>query len=241
MQQANWISLDIIVTHFACMVQRLASSMRPTKYASAASCRHIMVLPWKHKSYLPTSRSISWTSREKGSFLIRSSVLFWNCQISQRAAVPDWYFLVFWTLPAWRNSFWGALPPMVGWSFFLTGSSPEADGLTSAASGPTVRLVMMMVTYPHPPAALPPLHTSQPLPLPSPPLLRVRAFWLGMGGALGRGPPFLLCQLFSLFFQSECPPLSSIFLWHQFCFGHSTKQIDRSCSKPEISLPDSDN
>ena len=108
--------------------------MRPTIYASAASCRHIMVLPWKHKSYLPTFRAISWTNCKKRSFLMRSSVLFWNCQISQRATVPGWYFLVFFTLPAWRNSFWGALPPTVGQSFLLTGSSlPEADGPTSVA------------------------------------------------------------------------------------------------------------
>ena len=107
--------------------------MRLTKYASAASCKHIMVLPWKHKSYLPTSWAISWTSHEKGSFLIRIPVLFWNCQISCRTTAPDQYFLVFFTLPAWRNSFWGALPPMVGWSLLLTGSSPEADGLASAA------------------------------------------------------------------------------------------------------------
>ena len=127
------MSLGIIVTHFTCMVQRLVSSMRPTKYASAASCRHIMVLPWKHRSYFPTSRAISQTSCEKGSFLVRSSVLFWNHQISQRATVPGWYFLVFLTLPAWRNSFWGALPPMVGWSFLQTGSSHEADGPASAA------------------------------------------------------------------------------------------------------------
>ena len=133
MQQANWMSLGIIVTHFACMVQRLVSSMRPTKYASAASCRHIMVLPWKHKSYLPTSRAISWTSHEKESSLMRSSVLFWNCQISQRATVPGRYFLFFLTFPALRNSFQGALPPMVGQSFLLTGSSPEADGPASAA------------------------------------------------------------------------------------------------------------
>ena len=115
------------------MVQRLVSSMRPTTYASAASCRHIMVLPWKCKSYLPTSRAISWTSHEKGSFLIRSSVLFWNCWIYQRATVPGQYFLVFFTLPAWRNSFQGALPPMVGQIFLLTGSSPKADVLASAA------------------------------------------------------------------------------------------------------------
>ena len=62
------MSLGIIVTHFTCMAQRLASSMRPTKYASAASCRHIMVLPLKCKSYLPTSLAISWTSHEKGEF-----------------------------------------------------------------------------------------------------------------------------------------------------------------------------
>ena len=107
--------------------------MRPTIYASAASFRHMMVLPWKHKSYLPTSRAILWTSHEKGSFLIRSSVLFWNCQISQRATVPGWYFLVFLTFPAWRNSLLGALPPTVGQSFLLTGSSPKADGPASAA------------------------------------------------------------------------------------------------------------
>ena len=105
--------------------------MRPTTYASAASCRHIMVLPWKHN--LPTSRAISRTSHEKGSFLIRSSVLFWNCQISQRATVPGWYFLVFLTLPTWRNSLWGALPPTVGQSFLLTDSSSKSDGLASAA------------------------------------------------------------------------------------------------------------
>ena len=127
------MSLGIIVTQFACMAQRLASSMRPTKYASAASCRHTMVLPWKHKSYLPTSRAMSGTSHQKGSFLIRSSVLFWNHQISQRATVPGQYFLVFLTFPAWRNSFWGALPPMVGWSFLWTGSSSEADDPASTA------------------------------------------------------------------------------------------------------------
>ena len=92
-----------------------------------------MALPWKCRSYLPTPRPISWTSHEKGSFLIRSSVFFWNCQVSQRATVPGWYFLVFLTFPAWRNSFWGALPPMVGQSFLQTGSSPKADGLASAA------------------------------------------------------------------------------------------------------------
>ena len=133
MQQANWMSLGIIVTHFACMVQRLVSSMRPTKFASAASYRHIMVLPWKHKSVLSTAWAISQTSCEKGSFLIRSLVLFWNCQISQRATVPGWYFLGFFTFLALRNSFQGTLPPMAGQSFLLTSSSPKANGPASTA------------------------------------------------------------------------------------------------------------
>ena len=108
--------------------------MRPTIYASAASCRHIIVHPWKHISYLPTSRAISQTNHEKGSFQIRSSVLFWNCHISQRATIPGQYLLGFFTLPACRNSFWGALPPTVGWSYLQAGSSPpNLDGLASAA------------------------------------------------------------------------------------------------------------
>ena len=66
---------------------------------------------------------------------MRSSVLFWYRRISRRATVPGRYFLVFlFFLPAWRNSFRGALPPTVGRSFLLTGSSsPEADGPASAA------------------------------------------------------------------------------------------------------------
>ena len=116
----NWMSLGIIVSLLVYMAQRLASSMRPTIYASAASCRHIIALPW--------------TNHEKGSFWIRSSVLFWNCRISQRATVPGWYFLVFFTFPTWRNSFQGALPSMVSQSFPLAGSSlPNIDGLASVA------------------------------------------------------------------------------------------------------------
>ena len=127
------MSLGITVTLLVCMAQRLVSSMRLTKNASAASCKHIMVLPWKHMSVLPTAWPISQTSHEKGSFLIRSSVLFWNCWISQRATVPGQYFLVFFTFPALRNSFWGALPPTVGQSFLLAGSSPKTDGPASTA------------------------------------------------------------------------------------------------------------
>ena len=108
--------------------------MTPTIYASAASCRHMIALPWKCRSYLPTSKAISQTNCEKWSFQIRSSVLLWNCQISERATVPGQYFLVFFTFPAWRNSFWGALPPRVSWSFLLTVSSlSNIDGPASAA------------------------------------------------------------------------------------------------------------
>ena len=65
---------------------------------------------------------------------MRSFVLFWKCQISRRATVPVQYFLVFLTLPAWKNSFQRVLPPMVGQSFLLTGSSlPDVDGPASAA------------------------------------------------------------------------------------------------------------
>ena len=107
--------------------------MRLTKNASAASCKHIMVLPWKCRSVLPTAWPISWTSHEKGSFLMRSSVLFWNHRITRRATVPGQYFLVFFTFPALRNSFWGALPPTIGRSFLLAGSSPKTDGPASSA------------------------------------------------------------------------------------------------------------
>ena len=61
-------------------------------------------------------------------------MLFSNCQISQRETGPGQYFLIFFTFPPWRNSFLGALPPMVGQSFLLAGSSlSNVDGPASAA------------------------------------------------------------------------------------------------------------
>ena len=64
---------------------------------------------------------------------MRSSVLFWNWQISQRATIPSQYFQAF-SFPAIKNSFLGPLPPTVGWNIFLAGSSPpNIDGLASAA------------------------------------------------------------------------------------------------------------
>ena len=234
------MSLGIIVTHFACMVQRLVSSMRPTKYASAASCRHIMVLPWKCRSYLPTSRAISWTSREKGSFLIRNSVLFWNCQISQRATVPGQYFLVFLTLPAQRNSFWGALPPMVGWSFLQTGSSPKADGPASAAIWancwvgdddsdlPTSSSHLASSTC---------LSASSNIFSTS---LKGEGFLAGDGWCTGEGGllPLAASSLcFSFIWSTHLSPLSFLALAWFVPFY----QINRSYSKLEILLQDSDN
>ena len=47
--------------------------------------------------------------------------------------MPGWYLLVFFSFPPLRNSFCGALPPMVGWSFLQGDSSPKTDGPASAA------------------------------------------------------------------------------------------------------------
>ena len=228
MQWANWISLGIIVTCFACMVQRLASSMRLTIYASAASCRHIMALPWKHRSVLPTWRAISQTSHEKGSFLTRSSELFLNHQISWRATVPGWYFLVFLTFLALRNSFWGALPPMVGQSFFLTSSSPEADGPASAAIWancwvdnndgdlPTSSSCLASSTH---------LSASSSLFSSS---LMVEGFFAGDGWCTGEGgllPSAAICSL-TFFIQSTRLSWRSL-LWHQFCPCHTIEKIKK--------------
>ena len=90
-----------------------------------------MACPWKCRSYLPTSRAIMQTSHEKGSFQIRSSMLFWNWKISWRTTVPGGYFQAFFNGAAHKNSFQGALPPTVGQSFLWADSSPpNLDGLT---------------------------------------------------------------------------------------------------------------
>ena len=77
---------------------------------------------------------LSQTKSKKGNLWIRRSVLSWNWQISWRATVPGQYLLGFFTLPAFRSSFQGALPPTVSLSFLLAGSfSPNIDGLASTA------------------------------------------------------------------------------------------------------------
>ena len=134
MHWANWMLLGIIVTLLACMAQSFASSISLTKYAPIASCRHKMAHAWKCRSYLPTYGAISQTSHEKVLLWMRSSMLFWNWGISQRATVPGWCFWGFFNNAAHKNSFQGALAPMVGWSFLQAGSSPpDVDGLASTA------------------------------------------------------------------------------------------------------------
>ena len=178
------------------MVQRLVSSMRPTTYVSAASCRHMMALPWKHKSYLPTSRAILQINCRKGSFWMRSSVLFWNHQISQRATVPRLVLPCLLYLTSLEEFLLGGfaslgqleLPP--GWLLLTWCRWPSLH----SHLGPTVGLAMMIVTFPHPLGSLLPPPTSQPHPhASSSPLSWVRALWLGMGGEPERGPPSLLC------------------------------------------------
>ncbi|THU53895.1 hypothetical protein C4D60_Mb10t19200 [Musa balbisiana] len=77
----------MIVTRLAWMAQRLVSSKRPTRYASAASCSAATAELWKRRSVLK-SWAISRTRRWNGSFRMSSSVLFWYLRISRRATVP---------------------------------------------------------------------------------------------------------------------------------------------------------
>lgn len=88
MQRArSWISLGMMVAHLAWISYRLVSSNNPTRYASAASCCVATIDDWNLKSVLK-SWAISLTSRYKGIFLIRSSMLFWYFWTSRRATIP---------------------------------------------------------------------------------------------------------------------------------------------------------
>ncbi len=105
---ASCMSLGIMVTLLACMAHRLVSSNSPTMYASAASCRASTAWLWNLRSLL-YSCAISLTNLWNGSFLISSSVDFWNFLISLSATVPGrnlWIFLIpsTWCAP-W--AFWG--------------------------------------------------------------------------------------------------------------------------------------
>merc|ERR1719232_1250882 len=74
----------MMVTLLAWMAQRLGSSKRPTM---EASWRARTAEDWNLSSLL-YSEAISLTSLWNGSFLMSSSVDFWNLLISLRATVP---------------------------------------------------------------------------------------------------------------------------------------------------------
>ena len=204
MHQANWMSLGIIVTLFACMAQRFVSSISLTKYASAASCRHNMACTWKHRSYLSTSTAISWTSHEKGLFQMRSSMLLWKRQILWRATVPSQYLWGFFSGAAHKNSFQRALSPTVGWSFLWAGFSlPDIDGPASTAIWANCWVVDDSGTSPPPPAILPPWTSSSSLPGPAVVLvLELGVHWcegfLRLGMYLCPGPHLPWSILFTL-------------------------------------------
>ena len=181
-------------------------------------CLSSLACPWKCISYLPTCMAILQTSHEKGSFQIRSSVLFLNCHILQRATVPGWYLVGFFTWPAHKNSFWGALPPMVGLSFLCAGSSlPDLDGLASAAIWTNCQVGNDDGDCPTPLTALPPPPTSLL------PLSWVRPPWLKIGGELERGASFLslpvsfiLFWILTLFSCHPSPPSLGLVLFWSF-------------------------
>ena len=161
MHQDSWMSLGIIITLFACMVQRLASSMRPTKYTSAASCRHKMAHLLKHRSYLPTLWAISQTNHEKGSFQIRSLCSFGtgrSCKVQQS---PVGTFGTFSPFQPSRIPSWGPYLPLWDWaSFWLAPPHPTWMAPPLQPSGPTVGLAMTMATSLFPPAVLLPPPSS---------------------------------------------------------------------------------
>merc|ERR1711907_614739 len=97
-----------MVTLLAWMAHKLVSSKRPTMYASAASWRARTAEDWNLRSVLK-SEAISLTSLWNGSFLMRSSVDFWNLLISLRATVPG---LNLWALLTPPADFLAALEAM---------------------------------------------------------------------------------------------------------------------------------
>ena len=87
MRRAKWMSRGKIVTRFAWMAHRFASSNREVRYASAASCSANSAVPWNRKSFLK-SWAISLTNRSNGSRRKSRFVVFWYRRISCKATVP---------------------------------------------------------------------------------------------------------------------------------------------------------
>ena len=110
----------MIVTRFAWIAHKFVSSKRPTKYASAASCKAKTAEPWNLKSPLK-SCAISLTNLWNGNLRINNSVDFWYLLISLNATVHGLYLCGFLTPPVAgadflaafvASCFLGALPPV---------------------------------------------------------------------------------------------------------------------------------
>lgn len=130
-RRASWISFCIIVTRFAWMAHRFVSSKRCTRNASAASWSAMMACDCH---LMPSSRgrnvrAISRTRREKGSFRIKRSVLFWSFLISRSANVPGRYLLL---RPAGTGS-----PAAIGCQSGAFKYTAGFQELTSSSRGPS--------------------------------------------------------------------------------------------------------
>lgn len=81
------------VTRLAWMAHRFESENNMTRNASAASCRASRAYSCHRRASVVKVWQISRTRRQKGPFLSRRSVLFWNLRISIKALVPGRYRL----------------------------------------------------------------------------------------------------------------------------------------------------
>ena len=81
------MSLGIIVIRFVWTAHRLVSSNRPTRYASAASCKALIAEPQNLIS-IRSSRAISFTSLAEGAFLISKSVFFLCSSVVEDSTHP---------------------------------------------------------------------------------------------------------------------------------------------------------
>merc|ERR1712072_1370432 len=124
MRRASCMSLGMMGTRLAWMAQRLVSSKSPTMYASAASWRARTAEDWNLRSFLK-SLAISLTSLWNGSFLMRSSVDFWNLLMSLRATVPGLNLCGLLTPPGWVGDF-PLVVDLAAATFFLGCFEPVA-------------------------------------------------------------------------------------------------------------------
>lgn len=84
----------MMVQRLAWIAHRLVSSIRMTRYISAASCKAWRAVDWNLTSGMDAphiSKATSLTSRAKGSLGISMFVDFWYFLISMRALVPGLY------------------------------------------------------------------------------------------------------------------------------------------------------